>query len=87
MPAAVVLLPLLPGATRCACCGHVDTPAQRAASGCSSLIAAPKCAVERPVLVDGAVRVAVARIILASTVGAFASFSALAWLFGVQPAG
>jgi malonate transporter and related proteins len=29
----------------------------------------------------------VARIILASTVGAFASFSALAWLFGVQPAG
>ncbi len=28
----------------------------------------------------------VARIILASTVGAFASFSALAWLFGVQPA-
>ena len=27
----------------------------------------------------------VARIILASTVGAFASFSALAWLFGVQP--
>ena len=29
----------------------------------------------------------VARIILASTVGAFASFSALAWLFGVRPAG
>ena len=29
----------------------------------------------------------VARIILASTVGAFASFSALAWWFGVQPAG
>jgi crotonobetainyl-CoA:carnitine CoA-transferase CaiB-like acyl-CoA transferase len=27
------------------------------------------------------------RIILASTVGAFGSFSALAWLFGVQPAG
>ena len=29
----------------------------------------------------------VVRIILASTVGAFASFSALAWLFGVRPAG
>jgi len=29
----------------------------------------------------------VARIILASTVGSFGSFSALAWLFGVQPAG
>ena len=29
----------------------------------------------------------VARIILASTVGSFASFSALAWLFGVRPAG
>ena len=27
----------------------------------------------------------VARILLASTVGAFASFSALAWWFGVQP--
>jgi hypothetical protein len=36
---------------------------------------------------DGADSGRVARIILASTVGAFASFSALAWWFGVQPSG